>query len=601
MISDKQYYLDIFKVGDTDLQKLTETALSHGGDYCDLYFENTMNQTHQLIDGEVSSGGLNIDYGVGIRVLCGEKTGYAYSESTTWKDMESAAIAASAISQGTAVTPRDTRSIGATYTAQKNNGDRLVRRLYPGRPNPAADRYPIINDWRQESPSVAVGFLGKLEQAIKSRDSRITSVICALSSQTSDYLMYNSFGEMKYETRPMTTVQAMLVADNGSRKIQKNVSRSLRKGAEMLTDALITELAGKITDGLDNAFEAVRPKGGQMQVVMGAGASGILLHEAMGHAFEADFNRKGQSIFSDKMGKRVCPEGINIVDDATIRGNRGSLNFDDEGVPGQRTTMVEDGILTSYLHDRISARYYSVAPTGNGRRETFRSSPIPRMRATYMESGNAEPDGIIASVRKGIYVNEFSNGQVKIGEGDFTFFVKSGFLIEDGRLTRPIKDINVIGNGPQALKDIMAVGNDCVIDDSAWTCGKGQSVSVSCGMPTVLVNNLLVGGEQDGRNKDCRPERGTRGRGRRIGGSSDIGQGQDGNLRPSGRGTRQHPPDRRQGIDLQGICRREIRRLLHQQAGREQYTRLAGESRAERADARARPVQETAGEGRYCQ
>ena len=329
MISDKQYYLDIFKVGDTDLQKLTETALSHGGDYCDLYFENTMNQTHQLIDGEVSSGGLNIDYGVGIRVLCGEKTGYAYSESTTWKDMESAAIAASAISQGTAVTPRDTRSIGATYTAQKNNGDRLVRRLYPGRPNPAADRYPIVNDWRQESPSVAVGFLGKLEQAIKIRDSRITSVICALSSQTSDYLMYNSFGEMKYETRPMTTVQAMLVADNGSRKIQKNVSRSLRKGAEMLTDALITELAGKITDGLDNAFEAVRPKGGQMQVVMGAGASGILLHEAMGHAFEADFNRKGQSIFSDKMGKRVCPEGINIVDDATIRGNRGSLNFDD--------------------------------------------------------------------------------------------------------------------------------------------------------------------------------------------------------------------------------------------------------------------------------
>ena len=333
MISDKQYYLDIFKVGDTDLQKLTETALSHGGDYCDLYFENTMNQTHQLIDGEVSSGGLNIDYGVGIRVLCGEKTGYAYSESTTWKDMESAAIAASAISQGTAVTPRDTRSIGATYTAQKNNGDRLVRRLYPGRPNPAADRYPIVNDWRQESPSLAVGFLGKLEQSIKSRDSRITSVICALSSQTSDYLMYNSFGEMKYETRPMTTVQAMLVADNGSRKIQKNVSRSLRKGAEMLTDALITEIAGKITDGLDNAFEAVRPKGGQMQVVMGAGASGILLHEAMGHAFEADFNRKGQSIFSDKMGKRVCPEGINIVDDATIRGNRGSLNFDDEGVP----------------------------------------------------------------------------------------------------------------------------------------------------------------------------------------------------------------------------------------------------------------------------
>ena len=498
MISDKQFYLDTFKVSDIDLQKLTETALAHGGDWCDLYFENTMNQSHQLMDGEVSSGALNIDYGVGIRVLCGEKTGYAYSESTEWKDMESAAVAASAISQGAAISPRDTRSTGATYTVQENNGGRLVRRLYPGCPNPAADRYPILQNWRDISPSVSVTYLERLEKMIRTRDSRITSVICVISSQTSDYLMYNSFGEMKYETRPMTTVQAVLTADNGKRKIQKNISRSYRRGAEMLTEALAEEMVETLTRGIDSSFEAVRPKGGQMPVVMGAGASGILLHEAMGHAFEADFNRKGQSIFTDKMGKRVCPEGINIVDDATIRGNRGSLNFDDEGVPGQRTMMVEDGILTSYLHDRISAKFYGVAPTGNGRRETFRSSPIPRMRATYMESGTAEPEGIIASVPKGIYVNEFSNGQVKIGEGDFTFFVKSGFLIENGKLTQPINDVNVIGNGPQALKDILAVGNDCLIDDSAWTCGKGQSAPVSCGMPTVLVSNLLVGGDQDG-------------------------------------------------------------------------------------------------------
>ncbi|MCQ2147999.1 MAG: TldD/PmbA family protein, partial [Bacteroidales bacterium] len=242
-------------------------------------------------------------------------------------------------------------------------------------------------------------------------------------------------------------------------------------------------------------FEAKRPKGGKMPVVMGAGASGILLHEAMGHAFEADFNRKGQSIFSDKMGQRICPEGINIVDDATIHGNRGSLNFDDEGVPGQRTVMVEDGILTSYLHDRISAKFYGVTPTGNGRRESFRYNPIPRMRATYMESGNADPESIIASVKKGIYVDEFANGQVKIGEGDFTFYVKSGRLIENGRLTMPVKDINIIGNGPQALSDIVAVGNDLIVDDGTWTCGKGQSCPVSCGIPTVLVNNLTVGGE----------------------------------------------------------------------------------------------------------
>ena len=212
-------------------------------------------------------------------------------------------------------------------------------------------------------------------------------------------------------------------------------------------------------------------------------------------AFEADFNRKGTSIFSDKMGQRVCAQGIQIIDDGTLKGNRGALNFDDEGVPGQKTYMVEDGILTSYLHDRISARHYGVSPTGNGRRESFRYAPIPRMRATYMESGQAAPADIISSVPQGIYVDEFANGQVKIGEGDFTFFVKSGYLIEGGRLTAPVKDINIIGNGPEALRNMVAVGNDLAIDPGTWTCGKEQSVPVSCGIPTVLIQNLTVGGE----------------------------------------------------------------------------------------------------------
>jgi TldD protein len=232
-----------------------------------------------------------------------------------------------------------------------------------------------------------------------------------------------------------------------------------------------------------------------MPVVMGAGASGMLLHEAMGHACEADFNRKGQSIFSDRMGKRICMEGISIVDDGTISGNRGAVNFDDEGIPGQKTFMVEDGVLTSYLHDRISAGFYGVAPTGNGRRESFRYAPLPRMRATYMLGGDARKEDLIASVDKGIFVDEFSNGQVQIGEGDFTFYVKSGFLIEKGSLTAPVKDINIIGNGPQALADIIGVGNDLVVDEGAWTCGKGQSCPVSCGIPTVLIKNLTVGGE----------------------------------------------------------------------------------------------------------
>jgi TldD protein len=233
-----------------------------------------------------------------------------------------------------------------------------------------------------------------------------------------------------------------------------------------------------------------------MPVVMGAGGSGILLHEAIGHAFEADFNRKNISIFADKLGKIVCNKNINVVDDGTILNDRGSVNFDDEGVAGQKTYIVTNGELTSYLHDRISARFYGVTPTGNGRRESFRFVPIPRMRSTYMENGNYTQEEIISSVKQGIFVDNFTNGQVQIGAGDFTFFVKSGYLIENGKLTQPIKDINIIGNGPKALADVTMVGNNLKIDQGSWTCGKdGQSMPVSQGLPSVLVKQLTVGGE----------------------------------------------------------------------------------------------------------
>ncbi len=488
MIHPKRHYLDLFQVGESQLDSLVAEALRHGGDYCDLYFDNTTLGTLTLRDGIVSAGSRNIDYGVGIRVLCGEKTGYAYSESTAMPDMLASARAASAIADGTSAFYE--HSVRA-----EANGSRTVGRRFCGEPNPAADRYPVQVHWRDTEASSLIPFLQKLENAVQARDSRIVKIIAVLSWQVSDILMYNSLRELKYETRPMCVVGLTAIFQQDGKTENKSVSRGFRAGVEMLSDSLIEEMAAQVVKGVDDRFAARRPKGGQMPVVMGAGASGILLHEAMGHAFEADFNRKGTSIFSDRMGQRICAEGIQIIDDGTIRGDRGSLNFDDEGVPAQKTYMVEDGILTSYLHDRISARHYGVSPTGNGRRESFRYAPLPRMRSTYMESGNADPADIIASVRKGVYVDEFSNGQVKIGEGDFTFFVKSGFLIEDGRLTAPVKDINIIGNGPEALRDIVAVGNDLVIDPGAWTCGKEQSVPVSCGIPTVLVKNLTVGGE----------------------------------------------------------------------------------------------------------
>ena len=469
----KNIYLDIFTVTEPQLQTLTATALAHGGDYCDLYFEHTTFFNLLLKDGVVSSGGFHTDFGVGIRVLKGEKTGYAYSENTAMADMTDAARAAAAIATGTTAS-------GRTYAKVADR---------------RSDLYPMKENWRDKGADAFLAFMKELETTVSSKDSRIVKVIIRLSNSVSDVMMYNSLGELTYETRPMGSVAVTAVFQQNGKTENRSASRSFRTGAEFIGRGLLEELAEDVVKGIDERFEAIRPKGGQMSVVMGAGASGILLHEAMGHAFEADFNRKGQSIFSDKMGQQVCPEGVNVVDDGTLAFNRGSGNYDDEGVPGEKTYMVKDGVLCSYLHDRISASWYGVSPTGNGRRENFRYNPIPRMRATYMESGNADPEGIISSVKNGIFVDEFSNGQVKIGEGDFTFFVKSGRLIENGRLTAPVKDINIIGNGPQALADILAVGNDLKIDNGTWTCGKEQSVPVSCGMPTVLISSLTVGGE----------------------------------------------------------------------------------------------------------
>ena len=471
-MNTKKYYLDIFKVSPEQLKTLTDTALAKGGDFSDLYFEHTTYFNLLLKDGVVSSGGFHVDFGVGIRVLKGEKTGYAYSENTEMKDMLDAAKAASAIATGT-----------------------FGSRIYKPVQDKAYDLYPTEQNWRDCSAENFLPFLKELEKEVFSKDSRIIKVIARMSDSVSDVMMYNSLGELTCDTRPMGSVTVTAVFEQGGKTENKTASRSFRTGAELIGPALVKELAEDVVNGIDERFAATRPKGGQMPVVMGAGASGILLHEAMGHAFEADFNRKGQSIFSDKMGQQVCPKGVNVVDDGTVSFNRGSGNYDDEGVPAQKTYMIRDGVLESYLHDRISASWYGVEPTGNGRRENFRYNPIPRMRATYMESGTADPQSIITDVKEGIYVDEFSNGQVKIGEGDFTFFVKSGFLIENGRLTTPVKDINIIGNGPQALADIVAVGNDLKIDNGTWTCGKEQSVPVSCGMPTVLVSNLVVGGE----------------------------------------------------------------------------------------------------------
>lgn len=473
---DEGYFLNLFKVTKKDMEAVIAAAMSCGASYADLYFEHTIYRNLILRDGEVTSGGFHIDYGVGIRALDGERTGYSYCETTQMREMLNAAKVAASIGSG---------------------GQRSIKTATPATPFRNAEKgfYDDTLGWEQSEVAAISDYLKRLELNINSRDNRISKTVASFSASQSSIMMFNSFGELCSDTRPMCSISARIAFSDGKTSDSRSTSRSFRKGPEMLTDDLIDEIASELCEGIDNCLEAGRPKGGKMPVVMGAGASGILLHEAMGHAFEADFNRKGQSVFCGKIGKRICSPDINIVDDATVEFNRGACNFDDEGVPGQKTYMVKDGILTSYLHDRISASHFGVSPTGNGRRESFRFHPIPRMRLTYMENGSCSASDIISSVKNGIYVDEFSNGQVNIGQGDFTFFVKSGFLIESGRLTKPVKDINVIGNGPRALEDLTAVGCDLKISDGRWTCGKEQSVPVSCGMPTVLVRELTVGGE----------------------------------------------------------------------------------------------------------
>ena len=469
-----KFAMEHFNVSEEDLKKVLTTALEKGGDYADLYFEHTFNNSVSLMDGTVNRCASNIDFGMGVRVLAGDQTGYAYVEGITLDEMLRAARTAARIAS----------------SGQKVSPVSLTEKTI------AKNRYAVVTPWEEADIKMKIPYLERINEKVFSLDNRVRKVQASLVDSTSHVLFCNSEGVSYYDYRPMVSFMAFCIMEENGRMENSYSTRSYRKGVEFLTDDIVDIIAREAVDNTAILFKAIKPKGGEMPVVMGAGGSGILLHEAIGHAFEADFNRKRTSIFCDLYGKKVCDEHINVVDDGTIPFNRGSVNFDDEGAEGQKTYIVKDGILTSYLHDRISAKHYGVAPTGNGRRDTFRNVPIPRMRATYMEAGNMKEEDIIASVKQGIYVTNFTNGQVQIGAGDFTFYVSSGYMIENGKLTQPIKDINIIGNGPKALADIVMVADNPKIDNGTWTCGKdGQSCPVTCGMPSALVKKLTVGGE----------------------------------------------------------------------------------------------------------
>lgn len=465
-------YLDHFEVTPALLRKVITAAMSKGGDYADLYFEHTLNNYSNLEDGKVNQASSNVAYGVGIRVLKGDQTGYAFTEQITPEAMLNAAKTAASIASGTG------------KALNLNISELNVPNLYP-----------VTTSWEDTSVKDKIPFLERMNEKVFALDGSVTKVNASIGDTTSYILFHNSEGLIACDYRPLVYISATCVMEKEGRTENFSVSRSARKGSEFLSNDLVDALAAEVVEKAKLQFLAGKPKAGEMEVVMSPGESGILLHEAIGHAFEADFNRKKTSIFSDKLNKKVAEDFITIVDDGTLPSDRGSLNFDDEGIPTENTRIVTNGILTSYLHDRISAAHYNVKPTGNGRRQSFRFIPVPRMRSTRMENGPHKPEEIIASVKNGIYVTSFSNGQVNIGAGDFTFFVKAGYIIENGKLAMPIKDINIIGNGPQALADIVMAADDARLADGTWTCGKaGQSVPVTLGLPTVKIKKLVVGG-----------------------------------------------------------------------------------------------------------
>lgn len=461
-----------FGVDEDLVRQAMSEALSRGGEYCDIFFQHNVSTSIVLEDKTVNQAYTRVDLGVGIRVVKGEQVGYSFSEDLSLKALRLAARTAAAIASGA-------------------GGNKVA----PFRLETHPDYYPIHTQWDKVRPDFKVAMLQRVNDRIYAADPRIVSAYVNYNDSQSHVLIAVSDGRVVYDYRPMCTLGAFCVAEQKGKREDGYYAFSAREGIDYLSEARQNEIAKEVVRRAVTNFEAVKPEGGEMEVVLAPGGAGILLHEAIGHGLEADFNRQKTSIFADKIGKKVAEPFVTVVDDATMPHFRGSLNVDDEGNPTQKTVLVDAGILRSYMHDRISANFYKVPPTGNGRRQSYRFVPIPRMRNTYMMPGPHTQEEIIASVRKGLYAEDFTNGEVMIGAGDFTFYVKSGYLIENGKLTRPVKDVNIIGNGPEVLSRVVMVGNDLKISESTWTCGKnGQGAPVSQGLPTVKVSSVTVGG-----------------------------------------------------------------------------------------------------------
>ena len=448
-------------------------VMGHAVDYSDAYFQLIREESWALEDGIVKDGAHSIDHGVGVRALAGEKAGFAYSDEIVLPALLEAAHAARAIARS--------GSTGGLQAWRAQRG----RSLYP-----ALDPLESLGD------DAKVRLLGDIDREARALDPRITQVMASLSASHDTILVLASDGTLAADVRPLVRLNVSVIIEQQGRREQGYAGGGGRFAyTEFLACGRWRDLVREAVRTAQVNLESVPAPAGTMTVVLGAGWPGVLLHEAVGHGLEGDFNRKGTSAFSGRLGQRVAAPGVTIVDDGTLASRRGSLNVDDEGTPTQCTTLIEDGVLRCYLQDKLNARLMGVAPTGNGRRESFAHLTLPRMTNTYMLPGQHAPEEIIASVDKGLYCRNFGGGQVDITSGKFVFSASEAYLIENGRLGAPVKGATLIGNGPEVMTRVSMVGRDLRLDDGVGTCGKeGQDVPVGVGQPTLRVDGLTVGG-----------------------------------------------------------------------------------------------------------
>lgn len=461
-----------YEIDTGGLQQVFGQILTHHIDYADLYFQYNRAEGWVLEEGIVKSGSFNIDQGVGVRAVSGDKTAFAYSDDISLPALASAAQATRAIaSQGV------TRSVQAV---RRSKG----RELY-------LPQDPIASLGDADK----VALLEKLEGYARAVDKRVIQVMASLAGEYEVVLVARSDGLMAADVRPLVRVSLQVIAEQDGRREQGVAGGGGRFDYTYFTEDILRDYAAKAVHQALVNLNAKPAPAGTMTVVLGAGWPGILLHEAIGHGLEGDFNRKGSSAFSGRVGERVAATGVTVVDDGTLARRRGSLNIDDEGNPTQCTVLIENGILKGYLQDSLNARLMKVPVTGNARRESFAHIPMPRMTNTYMLNGDKNPEEIIASVKHGLYAVNFGGGQVDITSGKFVFSAAEAYMIEDGKISYPVKGATLIGNGPEVLTRVSMIGNDMTLDPGVGTCGKeGQSVPVGVGQPTLRIDGLTVGG-----------------------------------------------------------------------------------------------------------